>query len=697
MQSQVEDYLLSLMEVRLEQHSEDINSEIEGTLSVLAEMAVQISGHELDSLQEVAHILTLLKEVLGLQNIAIGSLDGTAYTSDGEKIYLADTEYFPISLKGERFFSKIVESKIDGQYINVYSVPIVYDEEVIGVLCASKLTQDFYKSLQLKATSNSMDHYIVDNQGDVVADSTGNSFYNSYNVFDYLESVNTPQNKIDEMKQNFSNKHNSSTRLKLDDVEYYFYYGSLNDSDWILINAMPVTELAKAVAPMSSNFTSMSVMFMIIVGVGGIILIFNKRKSLRYFEKVAYDDELTGEKNTKYLRDQFQSFLKKNSAKNYVLVVVNIQQFEVVSKVLNGTGTESILKNIFAVLLAETKDNELIAHGNRDEFICVWSFEDMIQIEERLRRATMKVKDIKLVAGGYLIKSLIVTFDEAVSNAKIAQSKVELNQERGYLLYNDELGEEEIKKKVLEEDIKEAILKKEFIAWYQPKYAKDGVTILGAEALIRWNKDGKIVSPATFIPLSENLGLIRWIDEIMFEKVCQDLKIWIATGIDVVPVSINLSRAYLTSLDYFNKLEDYMKSYSIPKELIQFEVTESVGLADEGPLKEVIKSIRDRGFKLLLDDFGVGYSSIKSISNMNFDVLKIDKSFIDGIGRKEGEAILSYTIRMAKELNMGIVAEGVETKEQYEFLCQCNCDEIQGYYFSKPLPPDEFYKCLERS
>lgn len=694
LQYELKSYLFSLLEERLEQHSKDINNEIEETISMLSELAGEISNNEIDDFKELAYVLSPIKEILGFRSIAIADLEGVAYTSDGQKINLADTEYFQLSIESGGVVSKIVNSKLDNRYINVYSVPIYRDKEIVGALCATKLSQEFYKSLQLTDTLSYMDKYIVDSEGDVIAASTGHSFYNSFNVFDRLESLNVSHKKINEMKQNFLSKKHSSTELNLDGVNYYFYYGHLGDSDWILINALPVSELAKIVAPISFNFIILSSILVIVVILGSSILIVAKSNSFKYLETVAYVDELTGGKNIKYLRDQFQNFLKKYSPKNCAVVVVNVHQFEVLNKILSSRDMELNLKKIYKVLLSESKRDEMIAHGDRDEFICIWTVQDMIHFEQRLRMLMDKFKDINLVVGGYLVEDSLVKFDEAINNAKIAQSKVELNQEIGYLLYRDVLGEEEVKKKELEESIREAILNREFIAWYQPKYAKDGETILGAEALIRWKKGNQILSPVNFIPLSEDIGLIGDIDEVMFEKICQDLKKWIEKGINLVPISVNLSRSYLTNLDHFNKLENYMKRYSIRTELIQFEITESAELSDDRVLQDVIKIIRDRGFKILLDDFGVGYSSIKSISTMNFDVLKLDKSFIDGIGTTDGEAILRYTINMAKELNMKIVAEGVETKEQYKFLYEYNCDEIQGYYFSRPLSPEEFYKSL---
>ena len=189
-------------------------------------------------------------------------------------------------------------------------------------------------------------------------------------------------------------------------------------------------------------------------------------------------------------------------------------------------------------------------------------------------------------------------------------------------------------------------------------------------------------------------GLIKEIDEFVIEDVCCQLRNWLNERKQVVPISINLSRNYLDKNDFIERIEFIINKYEIPKELIEFEVTESTLVGNSEKLKENIDILKSRGYKILLDDFGVGYSSIKTISDINFDTLKIDKSFIDGIGDERWESIINYTIHLSKSLNMNIIAEGIETKEQYQFLLKCNCDEFQGYYFNKPMNSNEFSRLI---
>ena len=194
--------------------------------------------------------------------------------------------------------------------------------------------------------------------------------------------------------------------------------------------------------------------------------------------------------------------------------------------------------------------------------------------------------------------------------------------------------------------------------------------------------------------MCEANGLIKEIDELVFEDVCKNIRKWIDNNKNVVPVCVNLSRSYLDKVNFLDNLEIYVDKYDIPKELIHFEITESSLMGNEKKLKDIVSLLHEKGFLVSVDDFGVGYSSITAISYVNFDALKIDKSFIEDIGDAKWENIIRYTINLANSLGMVVVAEGIETEEQYKFLLECNCDMFQGYYLSKPMNLDDFSKLI---
>ena len=231
--------------------------------------------------------------------------------------------------------------------------------------------------------------------------------------------------------------------------------------------------------------------------------------------------------------------------------------------------------------------------------------------------------------------------------------------------------------------------------WYQPKYKSIDETVVGAEALVRWRKeDGTLRQPFTFIPLFEKNGLIANLDEYVFRMVCLQQKKWEKEGRHIFPISVNISRASLYYDDIVQRYQNILYDTGIKPELVPLEITESATV-DNSQIKRLVERFRNVGFPIHLDDFGNGYSALSTLNMMHFDTLKLDKGLVDFIGDSNGEKLLGYTIKLAKSLGMRITAEGVEYKKQVEFLQNLECDEIQGYYFSKPLPLEEFEKLVK--
>lgn len=244
------------------------------------------------------------------------------------------------------------------------------------------------------------------------------------------------------------------------------------------------------------------------------------------------------------------------------------------------------------------------------------------------------------------------------------------------------------------ENFENALAQNEFHVWYQPKYNPENREIIGAEALVRWIKDGKIfVSPGEFIPLFENNGLIRSFDQYIFRKVCMQQKKWQSEGRKIIPVSVNLSRISLYYKDITSIYSHIAESAEIEKKYVPIEITETAAVKDKR-FKEITDAFVSAGFILHMDDFGSGYSSLSALNSIRFSAWKLDKSLIDSIGNYSGERLLHHIILLAKELGIQVTAEGVETAEQNNFLSETGCESIQGYYYSKPVDISNFEKLM---
>ena len=262
--------------------------------------------------------------------------------------------------------------------------------------------------------------------------------------------------------------------------------------------------------------------------------------------------------------------------------------------------------------------------------------------------------------------------------------------------YDAKVVEKQERDDAMESAFESAIEKEDFEVWYQPKYSAKTKKIIGAEALIRWRgKDGKLIPPGEFIPLFEKDGLIPVLDEYVFKKVCCYQKKRQSDGDEIIPISVNLSRASILRKDFVKNYIGIAGRVGIEPSVVPIEITESMAVKSIS-VKTFAEDLIREGFSLHMDDFGSGYSSLASLQILRFDVIKLDKSLIDFIGTPGGESLIRHTVAFAKESGMSVVAEGVETEQQLKFLQSIGCDSIQGFYFSPPVSQGEFEQLLKK-
>ena len=302
--------------------------------------------------------------------------------------------------------------------------------------------------------------------------------------------------------------------------------------------------------------------------------------------------------------------------------------------------------------------------------------------------------DIVPIFGVYLIAGKKITPDHMYDRANLAAKHCKGNYIRNYAFYTRQMSQEIEKEQRIVNSMKSALENHEFVVFYQPKYWLSDNQIAGAEALVRWKHPERgMISPGEFIPVFERNGFITKLDYYVWEQTCIQLRKWMDEGKNPLPISVNLSRVSLYNKDIVNVICNLVDSYRIPRRLFQAELTESAYNTNPKAVQDMMQRLREEGFYILMDDFGSGYSSLNVLKDIVVDVLKMDMKFFAGDDREgRGENIMAAVIRMAKWLNMPVVAEGVERIEQVEFLRSIGCEYVQGYYFAKPMPVEEYEK-----
>lgn len=293
------------------------------------------------------------------------------------------------------------------------------------------------------------------------------------------------------------------------------------------------------------------------------------------------------------------------------------------------------------------------------------------------------------------MRNTVLLGDRVADAGKQAQRMGTKLYETEITFYNDSMSDNEDWSIKTKKYLDTAIKNDEFLIYLQPKYDIHSEKLLGAEALIRWKYRGKeLLSPFRFIPIFETGGLISKLDDIVLHKVCENLKRWKDEGTDLYPISVNLSRKSLFRSDLVDHLTSIVDQYGVDHNLVDFELTETAAYDDQENMVKVLSELKKRGFRISMDDFGTGYSSLSLLSMLPLDTIKIDKSFVDEIGDDKDDdkecIVLRHIIGMGKELKLICLAEGAEEKSQVDKLRTMGLEVVQGYYYSKPLPVEEY-------
>lgn len=430
-----------------------------------------------------------------------------------------------------------------------------------------------------------------------------------------------------------------------------------------------------------------------------IVTIDEKQKKIQ-IEQYAYIDPITKGYNYARFKEQLLKYNEEG-----VIISVDIHSFKVVNSINGITKGDEVIKKIWEVILdqIEVEKKELAAHINADHFIIYLPTFDRQEILQQIKNITYALSflsselDVPVLRPYFGIafwdktKKIELSYSESIVAKKRARELPDSN----YSFFEPKDTKKIFEEKSIIDGFETALAKKDFKIYFQPKYSPTTRRLVGAEALIRWRKNnGTVVPPCDFIPIFEQNGMIRTLDEYVFRNVCQQQKQWLSEGKKIVPVSVNLSRASLYFKNVVNRYLRISDEIGIDRKYVPIEITETAAITNN-EIKLIADKFSEAGFSIHMDDFGSGYSSLASLNIMHIETLKIDKSLIDFIGDFGGNRLIEHTITLAKELGISVTAEGVENEEQVDFLHDVGCDSIQGFYFSKPVPFLDFEKLLD--
>ncbi len=456
-----------------------------------------------------------------------------------------------------------------------------------------------------------------------------------------------------------------------------------------------------ALAALAGLFLSITILLILnLIGI--------KKNDKRIIFEMAYIDKVTGIGNkNKFIIDSIDILLKKEN--KYAAVVLEICNFEVINELFGFEEGNAILKYTANIIKENVFEDEAFARASAGKFNLLIKYDDDEGVKTRLEMIMDDISEYKrndesnskcsvsACCGIYIVndEDIYESYSEMEFNIShiIGRAKFALLEVSGKYINRCAFYNEEIRSQfIYESDMEYALKNNEFVVYIQPKYDIKDHKLTGGEALVRWNHHEKgFLPPDKFVPLFEKNGFIVDLDMYVFETVCKMQRRWMDMGVDPVRISVNQSRMHLFKRDYVDTLKGILDKYNVPAELIELEITETVAFESMDVISEVLKRLHDIGFKISMDDFGSGYSSLNMLKNLNVDVLKIDKGFFEETSNtKRGQDIIESIIDMASKLGIETVAEGVETLEQVELLQGNGCDVAQGYFYAMPMPIDEY-------
>lgn len=420
-------------------------------------------------------------------------------------------------------------------------------------------------------------------------------------------------------------------------------------------------------------------------------------------------DDLTG-LPTKQQHKQEATRILKAGKGDYVYISCDIADFKFFNETYGYAYGNVALKKIAASIMKNLRKNELVSRTTGDHFCMMLRKDKKCSMEIRIRQMLSNASEFPIdEQGGSHSAVFRCGVYEVKPGDDINMIRFRANMARKSIgkcfdttvaFYSEEDVAKELEKKELEAEVRQAVEEKQLVVYFQPKFDIISEKISGAEALIRWNHPERgMLPPGRFIPLCEENGYICVIDFYVLDEVCSRMKQWKDEGRKLIKVSVNFSRLHLSNADFVDRLIETVKKYDLKPELLEIELTETVAYEEMETLLEVMRKIKAAGFGLSMDDFGSGYSSLNLLREMPVDVLKLDKGFLDdcaGNSSTREKRIISHVISMAKDLEIAVLAEGVETMQQKEFLKESHCDMIQGYYYAKPMPKESFVEYLEQ-
>ena len=585
-------------------------------------------------------------------------------------------------------------------------VPVKNKKQPWGTIFAMQPVSSYKKTMDRPLLTDIKLSMVINQQGDVIL-SHPPAFDN--NMFAVIES-SAPDKKFpkEEIHQKMAEGKGGIFGYIFRGERRFLSYHPIEYNGWYAVAILPAASIAK-----KAQFLMLMsmVICLSIISVLAVLLAFilwSERKNSKALYKVGFVDPLTQRDNLNSFQLKFPASVTTSKAqdKQIAIILLNLNRFKALNDIYGLTQGDNVLCEVARMLQEELLAGELCCRIVADRFLLLLSFANRGELTGRIEKLVGQIEKnchvadeplpLSVTCGVYVMEEE-TPFYIMLDRAHLALDTAKQQAGSRYAFYDREYLQKMVTEKRIESNMETALTQRQFKVYLQPKYSFKTGRMVGAEALVRWQHPTQgMIRPDWFIPVFEKNGFVLKLDQYIWQEIISFLKKRQEAHLPVVPIGVNFSRLHLDDPQFIETISAAAQSAGVETRWLEVELTESVVFGDAKRMKQVLDGLHAKGFSVAMDDFGAGYSSLNVLKNLDFDCVKLDKEFLArGETNPRMRQVISGLVKMIKELDSKIVAEGVETEEQAAFLRDIGCDTAQGFLYSRPLPLEEFEAKLE--
>ncbi len=646
----------------------------------------------------------------GLLRCAVAYPDGSFVTHDNKNAgNVSQDAFFLANMRGEFFITDPQPAVVDPEKtVILFAAPVFSQGNVIGSVIYSYLCDDMDAIFNLDFLDGEGDMMVVGQDGKLLIGDFDRLAEGSNNVLSSFQTQCSHKQHEPKDCAALSGANGGWVFSPSDGSEpVHVRYSKLDFNNWYLVSMVPETAGSQMLAATANEQRDFALL------VGGCVLVFAGAVLAFWLSQRRSVDKLTGAMTLEAFKRSAKRMLKKHPDVEYVFVKLDIKNFKLINRVYDFAEGDRVIRNVALALRSILPQGKSIyARCGVDDFVLLIPYTDRETLDDQRERFIEEFRGlmgprfttrVDFPTGQYITapedheKPDIVDILEKVNFAhRAAKAKEHFDTIVDFV---SDIEETALLEKAVEDRMAGALTDDEFVLFLQPKVSVADEKLCGAEALVRWEVNGKMfMHPTAFIPVLERNGFIVKIDMYMLRCAVRKIRALIDAGEPPFPISVNFSRCHLSNENFVNDICTIVDEYDVPRNYLEIELTESAVFENTERISGFIAELHEAGFRMSMDDFGSGYSSLALLKDLDVDVLKIDKAFFDGDFRsKKSTVVLSSVFSMAQNLDMTTVAEGVETFDQVSMLRELKCDIIQGYYYGRPMPGVDLMSSTFRS